>query len=106
MMRWQLACVLVPWIGCHGSDEAEPQCLDDVGVLCTVAGTGEADFAGDGGAARDAALSFPIDVAFAPDGALHIADWNNGRVRRIDPDSGIIDTIAGSGELCAQEDAL
>ncbi|HUS65831.1 MAG TPA: hypothetical protein VMZ28_14870 [Kofleriaceae bacterium] len=94
------------WIACGGTDADEPACLDEVGVLCTVAGTGESGFAGDGGEARDATLSFPIDVAFAPDGALHIADWNNGRIRRIDPDSGLIDTIAGSGELCAQEDVL
>ena len=107
MLRWPLVCVVVPWIGCNTADDAaEPQCLDDVGVLCTIAGTGESGFSGDGGAARDAALSLPIDVAFAPDGALHISDWTNGRIRRIDPDSGLIDTIAGSGELCAQDETL
>jgi sugar lactone lactonase YvrE len=116
-LRWLLLCVVGLWLAslaaCDTADRADrpdqpgmSSCLDDVGVLCTIAGTGTSGFAGDGGDPLDATMSFPLDVALAPDGALHIADWNNNRVRRIDPDSDLIDTIAGAGELCAQENSL
>lgn len=68
------------------------------GRVCTVAGTGEGGFGGDGRPATEAELWFPIDVTVAPDGALFIADFNNHRVRRIGTD-GLITTVAGSGVL-------
>lgn len=66
------------------------------GVITTVVGTAARGFSGDGGPARDAALSSPSDVALAPDGSLLVADMNNHRVRRVDVD-GTISTVAGSG---------
>lgn len=54
-------------------------------------------FSGDGGLALDAELSFPRDIAFAPDGTLFISDTMNDRVRRVDPVTGVITTIAGTG---------
>lgn len=66
------------------------------GVISTVAGTGVAGFSGDGAAANRAALNYPVMLAFARDGALLIADYNNHRVRRLGVD-GIINTIAGNG---------
>jgi hypothetical protein len=60
----------------------------------TIAGTGTKGYAGDGGLAREAELNLPTDVAFAPDGALYIADRGNHCVRRVDTE-GIISTVAG-----------
>ncbi len=60
-----------------------------------IAGTGTAGFRGDGGAATDARLDSPGDLAFDSTGNLLIADRGNNRVRRVSPD-GTIQTIAGS----------
>jgi hypothetical protein len=69
------------------------------GIITTIAGAGgQSGFAGDGGPAEAALLAFPTDVAVDPDGNLFIADWFNGRIRRIDGASGTITTVAGNGE--------
>jgi hypothetical protein len=64
------------------------------GRFRVVAGDGKAGFSGDGGSAVHAELSGISDLAFAPDGALYIAD--SGRVRVVSPD-GVIQTLAGDG---------
>ncbi|HEY0299802.1 MAG TPA: hypothetical protein VGC36_00600, partial [Rhizomicrobium sp.] len=42
------------------------------GVVSTVAGTGDKGFAGDGGLATQALLSYPADIELGPDGNLYI----------------------------------
>lgn len=71
--------------------------VDTQGIITTVAGTGEAGFAGDDDLATLAQLNNPHDVILTNDGSLLIADTNNQRVRKIDK-AGIITTIAGTGE--------
>jgi serine/threonine-protein kinase len=66
------------------------------GQMHTVAGTGAADFAGDGGPAMEAAFKAPQKIAVQSDGSIYVADRANHRVRRIDP-SGQVTTIAGDG---------
>lgn len=66
------------------------------GVIATVAGTGIAGFSGDGGPAVLAQLRDPAGIAFGPDGSLYIADTNNHRIRKVDP-QGTIRTVAGTG---------
>jgi streptogramin lyase len=68
------------------------------GILTTVAGTGEPGFSGDGGPAIQAQFRQPHSIAFAPDGALLICDIGNNRIRRVDLQTGIITTFAGTGE--------
>jgi len=58
-------------------------------------GTG---FSGDNGVATKAQLDTPDGVAIAPDGDLIVADSHNDRIRRVDKPTGIITTVAGSGE--------
>jgi sugar lactone lactonase YvrE len=66
-------------------------------LISTVAGTGVAGFAGDGGPAVQAQLAFPVDVACDSSGNLYIADGgNNRRVRKVDV-LGQITTVAGNG---------
>jgi DNA-binding beta-propeller fold protein YncE len=67
-------------------------------IISTVAGTGAKGYAGDGGAATQARLNNPFDLAFDPAGNLCFSDTYNHCIRRIDARSGIITTIAGSGE--------
>lgn len=66
------------------------------GVMVTVAGTGQAGFAGDGGPARKAALNTPVAVALDSAGDLFIADSGNGRVREVMAHSMIIRTVLGT----------
>ncbi|HEY2495886.1 MAG TPA: hypothetical protein VGK24_02350 [Candidatus Angelobacter sp.] len=71
-------------------------------VITTVAGTGtnpaadECGFSGDGGPALQAQLR-PNKIAVDPNGAVLIVGSGN-RVRRIDPITGVISTLAGTGE--------
>ena len=66
------------------------------GTISTVAGTGTAGFAGDGGAAVAAQLNGPFGVAVDASGDLYIADTSNQVVRKVSAD-GTISTVAGTG---------
>ena len=68
------------------------------GIISTVAGTGSEGFSGDGGPATRAELFRPHSIVFAPDGGLLICDIGNHRIRRVDPETGVITTFAGTGE--------
>ena len=68
------------------------------GIITTVAGTGEKGYRGDGGVAIEAQLSEPFMCAFDAAGNLYIAEATNHCIRRVDRDSGVISTIAGTGE--------
>jgi len=63
-----------------------------------IAGTGEKGYTGDGGPARLAKLSGPKGTAWAPDGNLYIADTESHTIRQINLSTGIIRTVAGTGE--------
>ena len=68
------------------------------GTITTVAGSGEAGFSGDGGPATDASLLSPTGVLVDPGGDLFISDRFNNRIRKVEALTGIITTIAGTGE--------
>jgi DNA-binding beta-propeller fold protein YncE len=73
-------------------------------VISTVAGTGRQGFGGDGGPAIQATLSQPHSIAINREGALYIADIGNHRIRRVDPKTGIIESIAGNSERTLPKD--
>ena len=66
------------------------------GSVKTVAGNGLKMFAGDGGPATGAKLSFPHGIVVDKKDNLLISDKGHYRIRRITPD-GVIHTIAGNG---------
>jgi DNA-binding beta-propeller fold protein YncE len=63
-----------------------------------VAGTGQTGHDGDGGPAKLARLAGPKGVSWAPDGSLYLADTESHTIRRIELKSGVITTVAGTGE--------
>lgn len=68
------------------------------GQLSTIAGTGEKGYTGDGGPATKAKLNEPYEIRFDADGNLYCVEMQNHVVRRIDAKSGVITTVAGTGE--------
>ena len=67
------------------------------GRLSVLAGTGEKGFAGDGGPALQARFGGIYSVAFRR-GILYICDLDNRRVRAVELKTGIVTTVAGTGE--------
>ena len=79
------------------TDNHRIRMVDTAGIIHTIAGSGERGFGGDGGPAIRALLSEPSGVAVDSVGNVYIADTDNHRIRKVDA-SGIIHTIAGTGE--------
>ncbi len=71
--------------------------VDSSGIISTIAGGGNAGFAGDGGLASASRLSSPSSVVIDAVGNIYIADTQNNRIQKINPQTGIINTIAGGG---------
>jgi hypothetical protein len=76
--------------------------IDTMGIVTTVAGTGNAGFSGDGGPALNADLGFPGDgITIDKFGNIYFGDYGASerepRIRRIDT-NGIISTVAGNGQ--------
>jgi len=79
--------------------------VDSTGFIWTFAGSGGranfftnvmGAFSGDGEPASRARLNLPTDVALDAQGNVYIADFGNGRIRRVDTDA-FISTFAGKG---------
>jgi DNA-binding beta-propeller fold protein YncE len=79
----------------------------ETGIITTVVGTGQWGFNGDG-PALDVNLTYPAAIAFDADDVIYIADTQAHRVRRYDPRTGEVTTIAGmwSAEDDAREQPL
>ena len=69
------------------------------GIITSIAGTGDQGYTGDGGLATAAHLSEPFMCAFDAQGNLYVAEATNHCIRRVDASTGVITTIAGTGEL-------
>jgi DNA-binding beta-propeller fold protein YncE len=67
------------------------------GVISTLAGTGQARFSGDGGPAHQATLNEPAALIVDEKHRLYIADQSNHRIRVVDLNTGLIQTVAGTG---------
>lgn len=68
------------------------------GIITTIAGNGTPDFNGDKGPAVIASLNRPSGLAIDSDGNIYVADRSNGKIRKINTVTGIIDTVVGSGK--------
>jgi sugar lactone lactonase YvrE len=77
------------------------------GTINTIAGIGGLNgYSGDGGLATNALLNAPQALAVDPAGNVFIADTNNCRVREINAATGIITTIAGTGNCAFNGDGI
>jgi hypothetical protein len=95
-MRKHLTLAVAALAGCGDPSPMDggPAC-DGPGTICTVAGSGLPAFDGDGRPARQTALYWPLDLEFSPTGQAYLVDWQNHRIRRIEPD-GTVRTVIGS----------
>ncbi len=66
--------------------------------IVTIAGNGNPGYSGDGDQATSAQLNFPSDVDCDAAGNVYVADTNNCAVRKIDVSTGVITTVAGTGD--------
>jgi len=67
------------------------------GIIDTFAGNGQKGRGGDGGPARKAQLTLPLDISLSDNGFLYISDYTNDVVRRVNLKTKIIETVAGNG---------
>ncbi len=67
-------------------------------TISTFAGTGRQGFSGDGKQATEAEFNQPHSIALDRNGVIYVADIGNHRIRRIDPKSCVVETIAGTAE--------
>lgn len=68
------------------------------GAISTYAGSATKGYKGDGGPATEAALDQPYEVAWDRNGNLYFVELGNHVVRRVDAETGLIATVAGSGK--------
>jgi sugar lactone lactonase YvrE len=72
--------------------------IDRNGILSTIAGDRMQGNRGDGGPAAKAQFNGMHNLAIGPDDTIYVADTWNNCVRAIDPRSGRITRVAGTGE--------
>jgi NHL repeat len=68
------------------------------GVITTVAGSGMVGYSGDGGPATRATLNQPYALQVDANGDIYIVDRLNAVIRKVEAATGIITTVAGTGE--------
>jgi len=73
-------------------------------TITTVAGSGQAGFAGDGGPAVRARLNQPHSLQLDAQDNIYICDIGNLRIRKVDARTGLITTFAGTGSSGAVAD--
>ncbi|GAA4369351.1 NHL domain-containing thioredoxin family protein [Paeniglutamicibacter cryotolerans] len=85
------------WVADSETSAVRKLVLDDAGAVASVEsviGSGLFDFGFRDGDAAQARLQHPLGVAVLPDGSVAIADTYNGAVRRYDPATKTVSTLA------------
>ena len=67
------------------------------GVIATIAGNGTYGYSGDGGAATDAMIGNPQQLALDSSSNLYIAEQGKCVIAKVNLSTGIISTVAGNG---------
>ncbi|CAN7548286.1 NHL domain-containing thioredoxin family protein [Arthrobacter sp. LjRoot78] len=84
------------WVADSETSALRKLVIDDDGTVTveSAVGKGLFDFGFRDGPAADARLQHPLGVTVLPDGSVAIADTYNGAVRRYDPATGTVSTLA------------
>lgn len=80
--------------------------IDPAGVVTTVAGTGQAGYAGDGDTALTAQVHNPASVVVDAAGDMFIADSENNVVRKVNGATQVVTTVAGNSSPISCCDGL
>ncbi len=72
--------------------------VDKTGVMKIIGGTGVKGFSGEGGFAKAAQFNGVHNIAVTPEGHIFLSDAWNFRVRKINGQTGAINTFAGTGK--------
>ena len=72
--------------------------VDKTGVMKVIGGTGVKGFSGEGGFAKAAQFNGVHNIAVTPEGHIFLSDAWNFRVRKINGQTGAINTFAGTGK--------
>ncbi len=83
---------------CDSGNNVVRKFVPSTGIITTVAGmAGRTGYTGDGGPATAATFNAPNGLSIDVSGNIYIADTANHAVRRIDAVTGILTTVAGTG---------
>lgn len=83
---------------CEISNHCIRRIDEKTGTISTVAGSGKKGYSGDGGPATQALCNEPYEIRFDAAGNMFFVEMQNHLVRRVDAKSGIISTVAGTGQ--------
>lgn len=83
---------------CDGRNHTVRRVDSGTGVITTVVGSGEEGYSGDGGPAVRASLNQLYSLALDTNGDIYIIDRLNAAVRKYESATGVITTVAGTGQ--------
>jgi hypothetical protein len=83
---------------CDGRNHTVRRISKGSGIIMTVAGSGRKGYSGDGGRATEATLNNLYSLQIDTNGDIYIVDRLNAAIRKVDVATGIITTVAGTGE--------
>jgi len=98
ILKWIYCCLLILFFALSDYDKTKQNIDWQNGRIYRYAGTGEPGYYGDGGPACSAKLNGPAGLAIDKKDNVYVADLINCVIRKIDIRTGIITTIAGSGQ--------
>src|SRR5688572_4075985 len=84
------------WYVCEHKGERIVR-IDKAGKASAFAGTGQTGYSGDGGQAVQATMFDPHGIVITADQQMYVADTRNHTIRKIDLKTGLISTVAGTG---------
>jgi len=98
-LKQSVSCFLFMMVFWAGSAQAAALVAPATGSIAAYAAneTSLGGYSGDGGLAVNAQLAAPRGIAVDSLNRVYIADFNNSVIRRVDPLTGLISTVAGTG---------